>query len=289
MEYLATESPISYQVSLRALTLVNLLISNSNDWEPRHPEKAVHLLESWDPLLPHFVRDNILDQLILPKVRTSIDEWDSRRSKAGKTRSLAAIVFPWLPMLGARMEEVLELAKRRIRHVMRKWVVGEGVPSELERWKKDVSCRPRVHFGVQLTSWQIYSSKEWDELMLRNVVPKLGVCLRDDFSINPRQQDMVPLEEWVLPWHKLIRGSTFCQLLEVNFFPKFLDTLYIWLIQPNRNGDEIASWYVTHPAILLPGTICPSASARSLRSVVLLTTFSGFCGGKAGSPSSSWR
>ena len=78
--------------------------------------------------------------------------------------------------------------------------------------------------------------------MLRNVVPKLGICLRDDFTINPRQQNMVPLEQWVLPWHNLLRTSTFCQLLEVNFFPKFLDTLYIWLIQPNRNGDEIASW-----------------------------------------------
>ena len=78
--------------------------------------------------------------------------------------------------------------------------------------------------------------------MLRNVVPKLGICLRDDFTINPRKQDMVPLEEWVMPWHQLLRSSTFSQLLEVNFFQKFLDTLYVWLIQPNYNPDEVANW-----------------------------------------------
>ena len=78
--------------------------------------------------------------------------------------------------------------------------------------------------------------------MLRNVVPKLGVCLRDDFAINPRKQDMVPLEDWVLPWHTLLRQSTYSQLLEVNFFPKWLDILYIWLIQPNFKADEVANW-----------------------------------------------
>ncbi|ORX39009.1 GC-rich sequence DNA-binding factor-like protein-domain-containing protein [Kockovaella imperatae] len=224
----------------------------NNDWDARHPEKPVQLLEAWKPLLPPFVLDNVLDQLILPKVRSSIDEWDTRRS-GGRSRSLATIVFPWLPLLGARIEEVLELAKRRIRHVLRKWVVSDGIPQELERWKKD-----------------IYSSKEWDELMLRNIVPKLGVCLRDDFSINPRKQDMVPLEDWVLPWHKLIRASTFCQLLEVNFFPKFLDTLYIWLIQPNRNGDEIASWFLwwkgrfPEPVLDMPGVQYGFKSALQL-------------------------
>ena len=89
---------------------------------------------------------------------------------------------------------------------------------------------------------QVFSTKEWDELMLRMVVPKLGACLRDEFVINPRKQDMKPLEEWVLPWHRMLRASTFSQLLEANFFSKWLDTLYIWLIQPDFNPDEVANW-----------------------------------------------
>ncbi|WVQ93333.1 hypothetical protein IAU59_000401 [Kwoniella sp. CBS 9459] len=201
----------------------------NNDWDPASPHAAVHLLESWDPILPPFIRDNVLDQLILPKVKAAIEMWDPRKAKLSKTssRSLASIVFPWLPLLGERSEEILEGAKRRIRSVLRNWVVKDGVPEELSRWKKDV-----------------YTSSEWDKLIIQFVLPKLGVCLRDDFAINPRKQDMVPLQDWVMPWHNLLRSSMFSHLLEVEFFPKWLDILYIWLVQPAYKPDEVANWFV---------------------------------------------
>lgn len=114
-------------------------LTRSNEWSATSPQPAVHLLESWDPILPSFIRDNILDQLILPKVRQAIEEWDGRPSRSGKTRSLSGIVFPWLPLLGHRMDDILDGSKRRIRSVMRKWVVRDGMPEELARWRKDVS------------------------------------------------------------------------------------------------------------------------------------------------------
>lgn len=86
------------------------------------------------------MRDNILDQLILPKVKKAVDEWSPKPSRSGKVRSLAGIVFPWLPLLGTRIEEIMELAKRRIKSVLRSWVVRDGVPGELEKWRKDVSA-----------------------------------------------------------------------------------------------------------------------------------------------------
>lgn len=104
------------------------------------PNDAVHLVESWEPILPLFVKDNILDQLVLPKVKVAIEQWDPKRNKRERRpKSLASIVFPWLPLLGERVDEVMDLAKRRIRHVMRSWVVKDGVPEELSRWRKDVS------------------------------------------------------------------------------------------------------------------------------------------------------
>ncbi len=95
----------------------------SNEWDASKPFQR-SLLESWSPILPHFIRDNILDQLILPKVKAAVERWGSRRGE-GST-SLANLVFPWLPLLGERMEEVLEDAKRRIRHVLKNWVVKDG-------------------------------------------------------------------------------------------------------------------------------------------------------------------
>jgi tuftelin-interacting protein 11 len=78
--------------------------------------------------------------------------------------------------------------------------------------------------------------------MLKYVVPKLGATLRDDFRINPRKQDMEPLQR-VLPWATLIRPSIFSQILQTEFFPKWLNVLHIWLIQPTVNFEEVAQWY----------------------------------------------
>ncbi|WWC64165.1 uncharacterized protein I303_106773 [Kwoniella dejecticola CBS 10117] len=200
----------------------------NNNWDAASPHAAVHLLESWDPLLPAFIRDNVLDQLVLPKVKAAIEQWDPRRAKHSKQpTSLASIVFPWLPLLGDRGDDMLDGAKRRIRSVLRNWVVKDGIPDEFIKWRKDV-----------------FSSNEWDKIIIQYVLPKLGVCLRDDFSINPRKQDLVPLEDWIMPWHKLLRSSMFSHLLEVEFFPKWLDILYIWLVQPAYKPDEVANWFV---------------------------------------------
>jgi tuftelin-interacting protein 11 len=79
-------------------------------------------------------------------------------------------------------------------------------------------------------------------MLLKYVVPKLGSLLRDEFRVNPRNQDMEPLKN-VLAWSTLLRGSVFVQLLETEFFPKWLDVLHIWLIQPKVSFEEVAQWY----------------------------------------------
>ena len=79
-------------------------------------------------------------------------------------------------------------------------------------------------------------------MMLKYVLPKLGAMLREDFRVNPRTQDMTPLER-VLPWSAILDASMFSPLLEAEFFPKWLDVLHIWLIQPNASFEEIAQWY----------------------------------------------
>jgi tuftelin-interacting protein 11 len=89
----------------------------------------------------------------------------------------------------------------------------------------------------------MYTSSEWDKLMLQFVVPKLGHSLRDDFRIDPSDQNMQPLEQWVLPWYTLLRSSVFVHLLDVELWPAWLEILYIWLASPGCKPDEVASWY----------------------------------------------
>lgn len=79
-------------------------------------------------------------------------------------------------------------------------------------------------------------------MILKYIVPKLGARLREDFRINPRQQDMEPLQD-ILSWENVLRPSILSQLLETEFFPKWLDVLHIWLIQPKPSFEEVSQWY----------------------------------------------
>lgn len=79
-------------------------------------------------------------------------------------------------------------------------------------------------------------------MLLKYVVPKLGALLRNDFRVDPRKQDMEPLQQ-VLLWSTILRPSIFSQLIETEFFPKWLDILHIWLIQPKVSFEEVAQWY----------------------------------------------
>ncbi|CAL1714173.1 unnamed protein product [Somion occarium] len=192
----------------------------NNDWSPEDPQPAVRLYEAWSSLLPPFVRDNFFDQLILPKVHKAVSDWNPRRHRV----PLQRIVFPWLPHIGLRLEDVLGDARRKVKSLLRGWVVADGMPEDLMVWK------------------DVFSAGDWDAMLLKYIVPKLGARLRDDFRINPRQQDMIPLQD-VLAWEGALRPSIFSQILETEFFPKWLDVLYIWLIQPKPSFEEVSQWY----------------------------------------------
>ncbi|TDL21778.1 TFP11-domain-containing protein [Rickenella mellea] len=197
----------------------------NNEWNPHHPDPLVRLYEAWTDVIPPFVRDNLMDQLILPKVSSAISTWNPRKDADGEEVSLQGIVFPWLPHVGLRMEEVVEDAKRKVKSLLRGWKAGDGVPKDLIAWK------------------DMYKPNEWDTLLVKYILPRLGSTLRSSFTINPRSQDMSPLTA-VLQWGPpLFRPSTFGALLEAEFFPKWLDVLHFWLVQPKTNLEEVGQWY----------------------------------------------
>jgi len=121
------------------------------------------------------------------------------------------------------MEDILDQAKRRVRSWLNAWRAKDGVPKGLAVWR------------------DVFSKKDWDGLMLKTVVPALGAYLRDHFKVDPRNQDMVPLQR-VLPWRSLLRTSIFTQLLQTGLFAKWLETLWIWLSH-SPDYDQINAWY----------------------------------------------
>ncbi|KAL5512900.1 hypothetical protein ACEPAH_3298 [Sanghuangporus vaninii] len=218
---LQSDAPMTpYESLLWNIWLPRVRSAINNDWSPLYPAPAVKLYESWSDTLPLFIKDNMLDQLILPKISAAISNWSAKRSEV----SLQSIVFPWLPHVGLRMETFIDEARRKVRSMLRSWSPSDGVPKDYLPWK------------------EVFNVKDWEDMHLKYIVPKLGAVLRDEFRINPRNQQLDPLKN-VLAWSGILRPSIIGQLLETGFFPKWLDVLYIWLIQPTASFEEVAQWY----------------------------------------------
>lgn len=105
--------------------------SINNEWSPDLPQQAVKLYEVWSSFLPPFIRDNLLDQLILPKVQKAVADWNPKNAKV----PLQAIVFPWLPYIGLRLEDIVGDARRKVKNLLRSWVVEEDILPDLAAWR----------------------------------------------------------------------------------------------------------------------------------------------------------
>lgn len=231
----AQRSMAAFESMLWTLWMPRIRSAINNDWNPAFPSSVITLFSSWKSsgLLPTFIVDNMLDQLILPKLRKAIESWmpPRNRSSASKEKAekkdqppLHHIVFPWLEHAGERMDEIMDEAKRRVRGWLKSWKARDGVPEGLKPWR------------------EVIAKAEWDNLTLQHVVPQLSAHLRDRFTVNPRQQDLTPLS-LVLAWRPLLRSSILSQILEAEFFSKFLEALHTWLTAPSVNYEQVAEWY----------------------------------------------
>jgi hypothetical protein len=108
----------------------------NNEWSPKTPQPAIRLYEAWSTFLPPFIRDNMLDQLILPKVQKAIADWNMKIDHV----SLETIVFPWLPHVGLRLEDFVGDARRKVKSLLRHWNVGNELPAGLKAWKDVSAC-----------------------------------------------------------------------------------------------------------------------------------------------------
>lgn len=191
----------------------------NNEWDPYEASAAVTLYQAWQPLLPSFILDNLTQQLILPKLNSAVVEWDAKKP-------LHRMLFPWMSLLGQQMDDVVSEAKRRVRSSLKSWKVQTGVPEHLLAWKEA----------------KVFSSKEWNSMLLDHVVPKLSSYLEAQLVINPQAQAIKSLEV-LLSWKRLLASKILSKVLQAKFVTRWLHTLHSWLIEPQANLEEVAKWY----------------------------------------------
>lgn len=193
----------------------------NNTWTPYDPQPVILLLETWSPILPGFIHSHLLEQVIIPKLRHAIDHWNPRRTHD----TVHLWIFPWLPHLGPHMDDLVLTVQHKFKVVLENWDVTRGVVAGLEEWR------------------ELFGKGTLEDLLLRYILPKLALELREKFVVDPSDQKLDVLMETVMPWRSFFRASTWGQLLESEFFSKWLGMLHLWLTTDNVNLEEVGQWY----------------------------------------------
>jgi tuftelin-interacting protein 11 len=192
-------------------------------WDVKNPHPMVHLLQVWTPVLPPFIAKRVLEQ-ITRKLSTSIHEWNPRKFK----KSPHTWIVEWLPFLkpsdlDSKGSGLVAEIKRKIRHALQSIDLSKGPLPGMDQWRK------------------VFGRSEFDHLLTTHLVPRLATHLRDNFEVNPAEQDLAPLEA-VFAWKGLISNEVIGELLKAQFFPKFMEIIHQWLSSEEVVFDEVQTW-----------------------------------------------
>ncbi len=196
----------------------------NNEWDFYDADEAMTVIEVWKPVLPQYIYTTILTQVLIPRLHTAIIAWNPKPLQKKPQPPLPhSWLFPWLPLLGAYEQQMIYDVKERLDEVLGTWKVAWGVVDGLDKWTA------------------VIAHGEIEEMLIRQLLPKLTVTLRNEFVVDPANQDMSALDE-VLKWRRFFRMSVLGQLFESDFFPKWLSVLHGWLIS-SPDLAEVQQWY----------------------------------------------
>ncbi|KAK1149452.1 hypothetical protein N8T08_006675 [Aspergillus melleus] len=228
------QSTSPYETMIYTLWLPRVRSALLNEWDVFDPTPATSVIVAWKELLPSFVYANVLDQLVVPKLTNGIKEWkprsSSRRHPSSSQHSsrFPWWLFTWLQYLGERHTDpkqatgLLSDAKRKFRVLLDTWDLSRGLVSGIELWRDALGS-------------------EFDVCLRNHILPRLGSHLREDFDVNPQDQDLAALEN-VLKWKDFFKPNVMGLLLVAEFFPKWHNILYIWLTN-DPNYEEVGEWF----------------------------------------------
>lgn len=192
-----------------------------NEWNPRNHQSMADLLDTWAKLFPAHILDNVLEKQILPRIVKGVERWDPTTD----TLPVHFWIIPWHNLLGSKMtEKVYPMIMEKLSKALVSWLPSDrSARAIISPWNGVI---PDVHF---------------QNFLLNNIIPKLQLTLAE-MIINPLHQDMDQFNQ-VWEWNELISTTAMTQMLVKYFFPKWMQTLVIWLNQ-NPNLEQVSRWFL---------------------------------------------
>lgn len=226
-----SKSTSHYETMIYTLWLPQVRSAITNTWDVYDPSPLIALVEAWQSILPSFIFANVIDQLVVQRLTKAVAAWkphgSHRRGRHGQPPH--TWLFPWLQYLDENHTDpksptgLLVEVKRKFKVVLSTWDIATGIPQGLHNW------RSVLH-------------SELSSLLLRHLLPRLAFYLSENLIIDPSDQDLGPLEK-ALQWTSFFPPSTIAHLLNAEFFPKWHQTLFLWLTS-SPNYDEIREWFL---------------------------------------------
>lgn len=142
----------------------------SEEWDPREYAAMANLLDAWSAVLPAWQLDNVLEQMVLPRIAKAVEAWDPLTD----TVPVHQWILPWQQLLGgAKLEErVYQTIRVKLGAALVAWQpVDRSARAMLEPW-----------IGVM-------AAPALEVFLVRHIVPKLQQSL-DALVINPMQQSL---------------------------------------------------------------------------------------------------
>jgi tuftelin-interacting protein 11 len=193
-------------------------------WTPDTDQQSVDIVEKLKHVIPHDVMQRNLGRTIIPKLLNTLEH--VRDLSAAK--EMHHWVHPWLPYLGDNSEDtgLFDLVRQNLSRALGDWEPLDNVQNT------------QAHELV--SAWR--DAMDLSRVINSAILPKLVYLLREQFEIDPSEQDIKPLNA-AMSWMDIIGVKDMAKILEKEFFTKWIGILYEWLLQPDADYEEIMKWY----------------------------------------------
>uniref|UniRef100_A0A914KN32 G-patch domain-containing protein n=1 Tax=Meloidogyne incognita TaxID=6306 RepID=A0A914KN32_MELIC len=181
-------------------------------WNPRdNGPVMVSLVQKWMPILPNWVLENLLEQVLAPRIKIKVDDWDPVTDPV----PIETWLHPWHAIMGDRLLHTYATLRQKLAKGLNSWLPGDRSAIESIRpWK------------------EIFSASTLYTFISMNILPKLSRFLQNIDLSNTEQFEYIELFDWL----EMVNVDVIAQILTKNFFPRY---------------SQHVSYQVTNPAITM--------------------------------------